>query len=163
VSGNIISNSNIRSNVESWYPSGTPAGTNNVVTNNCVYGAGPNGGVTSDPGFSASSNVVADPQFVNAAGGDYRLKTGSPCASVPAAPALAGRGPGAGRPRSKAPGHGQPGPRRRPQARLEREQQRQRLLGLGLGRLERQLVVGLRADAHRGQDREAHAGRARGG
>jgi parallel beta-helix repeat protein len=82
VEQNVFSSSTIRADVESWYPSGNPVGTNNVVRNNCVVpGAG--GGIdTSAGGFTAASNlVVSNVQYLSASTGDYRLAATSPCAS----------------------------------------------------------------------------------
>jgi parallel beta-helix repeat protein len=36
VAHNVISDSNVRSNVESWYPRGNPKGTHNTVIDNCI-------------------------------------------------------------------------------------------------------------------------------
>lgn len=89
VSGNVISNSNQRHNVESFYYPGGPHGVDNVVQHNCIHGAdgwyaGPNdsGVEETQDGFSASNNVNEDPRFVNAAAGDLRMYAGSPCAAV---------------------------------------------------------------------------------
>jgi parallel beta helix pectate lyase-like protein len=82
VDHNVISNAQIRADVESWYPLGNPVGTNNVVHDNCVVpGAG--GGINaSNGGFTAYSNLsVSDALFVNASSGDYRLQSTSPCAT----------------------------------------------------------------------------------
>lgn len=89
VENNLITNSNLRHNVESFYPEGTPAGTGNVVRNNCIYGADgwyeeADGSGIANPqeGFTASNNLIADPGYVNRAAHDYRLAPGSPCAGV---------------------------------------------------------------------------------
>jgi Right handed beta helix region len=95
VEGNVIADSRIRRNVESFYPPGGPVGEDNVVTRNCVFGAaapyydGPeDSGVESDPrGFTFADNVVGRPEFVDPAAGDFRLRHGSPCGKAAAATA----------------------------------------------------------------------------
>jgi parallel beta-helix repeat protein len=83
VENNIITGSTIRTNVESWYPAGNPVGTGNVVRNNCIGGAKTAAYDTSGGGFTmGSSNVSGDPKFVSSSGGDFRLATTSPCASL---------------------------------------------------------------------------------
>ncbi|MDX6728931.1 MAG: hypothetical protein QOK49_3736 [Baekduia sp.] len=82
VENNIIANSRLRSNVESWYPKGNPVGVNNVVRNNCLWKGATMNVDASEGGFSASSNVTVDPQFVDRAAGDFRLAAGSPCAAI---------------------------------------------------------------------------------
>ena len=79
VARNIISNSNIRYNVESWWPG--PAGAGNTLENNCIW-HGKAGDIQTPEGFVARNNTIADPGFVNASGGDFRLKSGSPCAGM---------------------------------------------------------------------------------
>lgn len=79
VENNVITNSKIRHDVESWYPD--LIGQRNVVRNNCVYG-GQQGEISNGAGFSATSNLTADPQYVDRAGKDFRLRSGSPCAGV---------------------------------------------------------------------------------
>jgi nitrous oxidase accessory protein NosD len=85
---NMITNSNIRHNVESFYPPGTPPGKNNLVTGNCIYGApapyaGPDGsGIGEQEGFVARDNVIADPGYADPAQGDFRIPPDSPCAGV---------------------------------------------------------------------------------
>jgi parallel beta-helix repeat protein len=90
VSGNVIADSRIRRNVESYYPAGGPIGADNMVRSNCIHGApgayygGPDGsGVDSaQVGFTATGNVNRAPQFVDAPAGDLRLVAGSACAAV---------------------------------------------------------------------------------
>jgi parallel beta-helix repeat protein len=88
--GNVISNSRIRWNVESLWPSGL-VGRDNVVRDNCVFASNPssyydrNGGVLPpgpDRGFSTSGNAVAPPQFADPATGDFRLQGPSSCARL---------------------------------------------------------------------------------
>ncbi|HEX8648423.1 MAG TPA: right-handed parallel beta-helix repeat-containing protein [Thermoleophilaceae bacterium] len=86
---NVITNSNMRRNVESWWPSAV--GTGNVARNNCIHG-GKLGNIGTQEGFVAIRNLMVDPQYVDRAAKDFRLKAGSPCAAVlagaevPAAP-----------------------------------------------------------------------------
>jgi parallel beta-helix repeat protein len=89
VEHNIITNSRVRQNVESYWGLG-PVGVGNVVRKNCIEGASdpiyatPNGsGIMIPPvGFTATSNLIADPRYVNRAAGDYRLRRNSPCGSI---------------------------------------------------------------------------------
>jgi hypothetical protein len=78
---NVITNSQIRADVESWYPAGNPRGVGNVVRENCLYG-GRNTIASAAGGFSASANVIADPRYANPTAGDFRMPAGSPCARV---------------------------------------------------------------------------------
>jgi parallel beta-helix repeat protein len=86
VEGNVISNSRVRYNVESYYGPGEPHGERNVVTRNCLFGSSRNsggGGVQENQdGFVAFANVVADPAFADRAAGDFRLAADSGCRSV---------------------------------------------------------------------------------
>jgi hypothetical protein len=88
----VISNSTLRHNVESYYPD--IVGTGNVARNNCVFGAAQSN-VTNGPGFTAISNLTADPHYLDRAGKDFRLAADSPCAallagaSLPAVPDVA--------------------------------------------------------------------------
>jgi hypothetical protein len=57
-------------------------GSGNVTRNNCLW-AGTEGEIaTSDGGFSADANTVADPRFVSRRERDYRLGPGSSCLRV---------------------------------------------------------------------------------
>lgn len=87
VQHNVITNSQIRADVESWYPHGNPRGVGNVVRENCVYG-GRNTIAPYAGGFSATLNIIADPQYANAAAGNFSIPASNPCARV-----LAGHAP----------------------------------------------------------------------
>ena len=90
VAENIIADSKIRSNVESFFEPGGPVGRRNVVRFNCVHGAssgyyaGPDKSGIQDGeiGFNAAHNVAASPRFVDPAHGDFRLREDSPCADL---------------------------------------------------------------------------------
>ncbi len=85
VSNNIVSNSNIRWNAESFWGS-SPVGTGNSFHNNCVWASNSEsyydsqGGVDGGDGFSTSANTVGNPLYVNAGAGNYAVPIGSPCA-----------------------------------------------------------------------------------
>jgi len=78
---NVIANSVLRYDVESWWSSGNPIGVGNAVTHNCIWG-GADGTTDGGSGYTVSGSVIADPQFTSAATGDYTLRAGSPCASL---------------------------------------------------------------------------------
>jgi hypothetical protein len=78
VARNIISNSRVRHNVEAFWAG--PVGTGNVVRDNCLWNGAQGNVDLSAGGFVASSNVVADPEFVDREAGDFRLEPGSSCA-----------------------------------------------------------------------------------
>ena len=88
VAYNIVTNSVVRSNVESYWGS-TPVGTGNVFHDNCVYATNANsyynsgGGVnTSAGGYSVQNVTVGDPAYVDRAAGDYRLRSTTKCAGL---------------------------------------------------------------------------------
>jgi len=89
VENNVITNSTIRHDVESWYPD--IVGTGNVVRNNCVHG-GAGGAFGSAYGFQIQDNLKVDPHYVDRGAKDFRFAADSPCggvlagASVPAQP-----------------------------------------------------------------------------
>jgi parallel beta-helix repeat protein len=101
VSHNLIADSQIRRNVESFYPEGGPHGVENVVRENCISGAssayysGRSGSGIQEPevGFSASGNVTATPQFSNLAAGDLQLAAGSACTAMLGVTAALSPGP----------------------------------------------------------------------
>ena len=80
---NIITNSRIRYNVESWYPKGNPIGVRNRVRRNCIYGGkrgATDGGIESSRiGFAASRNNYSDPKYRSRAKKDFRLRGHSSC------------------------------------------------------------------------------------
>jgi parallel beta-helix repeat protein len=76
---NVITNSRIRHDVESWYPD--IVGTGNKVRNNCVFG-GKQGPIASEFGFEIGTNLKVNPQYVDRSGKDFTLAPGSPCAGV---------------------------------------------------------------------------------
>jgi parallel beta-helix repeat protein len=90
VTHNLIADSQIRRNVESFYPEGAPHGVENVVSENCISGAstsyyaGRNGSGIQEPevGFSASNNVTATPQFSNLAAGDLQVVASVACTAM---------------------------------------------------------------------------------
>lgn len=78
VRGNVIANSRVRRNVEWFYEPGEPAGRNNVVEGNCLWGGRlerGNGSVqTPTRGFVARGNTVVKPRYVNRSAGDFRVR-----------------------------------------------------------------------------------------
>jgi parallel beta-helix repeat protein len=81
---NVITNSNIRYNVESFYPDGNPIGRNNVVTSNCIAGGvrdRGDGSIADQIGFKATANLTSDVRYANRAAKDFTLPAGSPCAA----------------------------------------------------------------------------------
>jgi parallel beta-helix repeat protein len=86
VEDNVITNSNQRNNVESWFPGAV--GTNNIVRDNCIAGGvrddGDGGIAEQHQGFTVGSgNVLSkNPKFVDRAGKDFRLQSDSPCAGI---------------------------------------------------------------------------------
>jgi parallel beta-helix repeat protein len=79
---NLITNSQVRHDVESWYPSGNPVGSDNRVHDNCVHGGAEGTIDTADGGFTAQNNRDANPEYVNSSAGDYHLKSSSPCLAI---------------------------------------------------------------------------------
>ncbi len=78
LSGNVISNSRDRWNVETFWPG--PVGEGNLVRRNCVFapdarpGYGSNGGITVSPeGISAADNLVVDPDLADPEDGELAI------------------------------------------------------------------------------------------
>ena len=86
VEGNVITNSLLRGNVESFYPAGVATGVGNVVRGNCIAGGvrdGPSGGAdVSNGGFELLDNLAARPRYRNRLRGDLRFSDSHPCAGL---------------------------------------------------------------------------------
>ncbi len=76
---NVVSDSNQRADVQSWWPAGNPVGVGNTVHDNCVWGGREGTVDTSGGGFSAQDNLNVNPEFANAATHDYQMSAASPC------------------------------------------------------------------------------------
>nr|WP_281381561.1 right-handed parallel beta-helix repeat-containing protein [Conexibacter arvalis] len=118
VEQNVIANSAIRANVESWYPSGNPIGVGNVVRGNCISTASAARASVdgSGHGFTATGNTMASSLgYADRAAADFRLSPSSPCAAALAA-SRAPAGPGweppiaAATPPPTEPGPSEPAP-----------------------------------------------------
>jgi parallel beta-helix repeat protein len=80
ITGNVISNSTVRADVESYWET-SRKGTGNLVVDNCVYG-GKTAIERSAGGFQAHDNLYADPRYVDPAAQNYALSPSSGCAPV---------------------------------------------------------------------------------
>lgn len=79
VEHNLIVDSLVRHDVESWYPSGNPLGVGNVAQHNCVSARGVE---TDGGGFAAQENVTASSgELMTTAGGGRLAVPGSACAA----------------------------------------------------------------------------------
>jgi parallel beta-helix repeat protein len=98
VTGNVISNPKLGWNAYSNTPG--PPGTGNVLRRNCLWAGNARspfdsgGGVDRSPDFTARSNAVVDPRYVDRDAHDYTLSSESECplAGRPGFPALNGGG-----------------------------------------------------------------------
>jgi nitrous oxidase accessory protein NosD len=86
VKGNVIADSRVRFNAESYWPAKNPVGRRNLLARNCLFG-GPegvvNGGVKEPTlGFKAVDNLVERPRFLNLGRRDLRLARETRCRSV---------------------------------------------------------------------------------
>jgi hypothetical protein len=88
IENNVMTAPRVRKNITSWSPCGNH-GTGNVLRRNCIYPPTFEG----TEGYSLQSNLHVDPQYVDAANADFRLRLGSPCASLLDHPDLPGTGP----------------------------------------------------------------------
>ncbi len=77
VEHNVIATSTRTTGIESWWGSGQ--GTGNIARHNCL--ANRTNTDTSSGGFTVADNTTTTSPFVDAAAGDYRLKSGA-CASA---------------------------------------------------------------------------------
>jgi hypothetical protein len=78
---NLITNSMLRNNVETYWGSAL-VGRRNLVRQNCIFGGAldaTNHGLAATAGFSVDGNVLADPLYLDRAGKDFRLRSNSPC------------------------------------------------------------------------------------
>ncbi|HYH52933.1 MAG TPA: right-handed parallel beta-helix repeat-containing protein [Solirubrobacterales bacterium] len=82
VEENVIADSQLRHDVEAWWPEGNPVGEENVVRRNCIWGGNFGEIETPEVGFTATANVIAPPQFADPASGDLRIAEGSRCSSL---------------------------------------------------------------------------------
>ena len=86
VERNVISNSMIRDNVETYWPQGNPVGTGNVLRDNCIWGGprdnGDGGIAPALQGLVVSGNLIAQPKYFSRIGKDFRLRPDSPCLPV---------------------------------------------------------------------------------
>ncbi len=86
VRNNLITNSRLRDNVESYYDQGDPVGRNNLVTDNCISGGAyddGDGGIQQEAkGFDAKANLIESPDYENAQAGDYTVEPGTACAAI---------------------------------------------------------------------------------
>ena len=82
VEGNVIANSKVRNNVESWYPRGNPIGRGNIVRNNCIKGGAydrGNGGIGYQLGFRVVDTIRTRATYADRGAEDFRLTAGSAC------------------------------------------------------------------------------------
>lgn len=79
---NLITNSRVRADVESYYPAGTAPGERNLVVGNCIHG-GKRGEMDARAGgFQARDNLIADPGYADRANGDFSVDRDSPCGKL---------------------------------------------------------------------------------
>ena len=85
IENNVITNSRIRDNVESYWDN--KVGTGNVVRNNCIGGGAyddGDGGILGggNTGFKATDNLLKAPDYANARTGDFTISDSNPCAAI---------------------------------------------------------------------------------
>lgn len=90
VQENVITGSAARYNVESFWPDRSRIGENNIVRWNCLSagarGRGSGGLQVPAIGFEIGPNVVGRPRYVAPRRGDFRIRGGSPCATLLGSP-----------------------------------------------------------------------------
>jgi len=82
VEHNLVADSLVRHDIESWYPEGNPIGTGNIAQENCVSGAHESPNIATEEGFKAANNVTAAPSEIVATESGYGVAPGSVCAGV---------------------------------------------------------------------------------
>ena len=107
VEHNVISNSVLRWNIEDWELSGA----GNVARLNCMWTTrtdsyGRQGGVKTNPAFTATANLVADPGFVNRTAKDFTPRRGQPVCGAAGRGRNATAGPGSTARADTGPGPG---------------------------------------------------------
>ena len=79
---NVVSDSNQRDDVQSWWPAGNPVGVDNSVHDNCVWGGREGTIDTSGGGYTATDNLQVNPEFDDATTRDYEMPADSPCLAL---------------------------------------------------------------------------------
>ena len=79
---NILSNANVRHDVESYWPPGNPLGVDNVVRDNCVWGGREGTIDRAMGGFTAKANLHINPGYVDGAAHDYEMSATSRCLAL---------------------------------------------------------------------------------
>lgn len=82
VRNNVIANSRVRADVESFWPEGTPPDQSNIVQRNCIGGRGIRGIDGRGGGFDASRNIRARPRYADRAHGNLRVVGLRPCVAL---------------------------------------------------------------------------------
>jgi len=85
VENNVITNSRIRDNLESYYDPGAPVGQRNTVRNNCISGGAyddGDGGISRAVGFTLSGNLTVDPRYANRGAKDFSIARDHPCRAL---------------------------------------------------------------------------------
>ena len=87
VEDNIITNSKLRNNVESYYPANNPIGSGNIVRNNCIGGGARDNGdgaIGDGTGYRVEdNNVIAHAaKYADRGAKDFRLDSDSPCNGI---------------------------------------------------------------------------------
>jgi parallel beta-helix repeat protein len=81
VTDNIISDSQVRYNVEYHWDNGV-VGNDNTVTNNCVWNGEQGNVLEPEVGYTATHNIVAKPTVPDAKTADFTVSSDDPCAAV---------------------------------------------------------------------------------
>ena len=83
VERNVVTNSTMRDNLETFWRDGAPVGTGNVFRDNCVFGGvrdNGDGGITPRmEGAIVEGGLIADPGYVDREAKDFRFRPDSAC------------------------------------------------------------------------------------